>query len=71
MTPIRQLMDEFYAEGFFSSMLIYEKARRILVKYENIQKEFAKQCFEAGQDYGEDQVLYSPNFEDFYKSLEK
>lgn len=37
----------------------------------NQEKEFAKQCFKAGMRFENDYLPNEPNFEDFYKSLEK
>ena len=72
MTPIQELIN-----------LLPEYAKELKEKFLEKEKEFAKQCFEAGRksywnDNESQSRIWEPdyiydyeNFEDFYKSLEK
>lgn len=69
MTPIQEFLEQEK----------YEYYPDICKLWLEKEKEFAKQCFEAGRAYQSGEIKYSlttinhndPNFEDFYKSLEK
>lgn len=73
MTPIQELIEWMhlhYKSGkeSCSPTLIMFKLNEIKAK----EKEFAKQCFEAGIKYQDDwSNTIEPNFEQFYKQFEQ
>ena len=62
MTPIQELKEQLVEEDIRGLSIDY---------YLQKEKEFAKQCFEAGQNYQMDDWFMEPNFETFYKQFEQ
>ena len=75
-TPIQELIEEMQKSPimYSSGLLAID-----ILKIKQKEKEFVKQCFEAGRTYQSDEIKYSlttinhnePNFYDYYKQFEK